>query len=211
MFDFNKKKISLSILLISLALISFISKAKIKVELPIAFDNTLNQEPTDWEEIYVFKLFNNVYSYNNTLFILSLFIIISILLFVFTDDLQIRKKMESLKKLIFQKNVILIAVTIVVVLIIVRSCENYLDKTTTLSNEKTKVITDSLDYTTQLNDTLAAPAAPAIPPKIYDSINIVNHNYPKNSNGKHKLSRFQEIKKEQAESDPAISHYTGQN
>ena len=138
MFDFNKKKISLSILLITLALITFISKVKVKVEIPIAFDDTIDKAPTECKEMNAFELFGGVYSYNKTLFVLTLFIIISILLFVFTDDSLIRKKVGSLKNIIFKRNVILILITTVVVLVIVKSCGNNSHSNTNETNKMLK-------------------------------------------------------------------------
>lgn len=77
MFDFNKKKISLSILLIVLAIISFISKVKIKVYIPTAFDDTIDKNPTEFIEMDVVDLFGCTFNYINTLFFLLLFIIMS--------------------------------------------------------------------------------------------------------------------------------------
>lgn len=206
MFDFNKKKISLSILLITLVLITFISKLKIKVGIPIAYDNTIDKNPTEWKEMNAFELFGGVYSYNNTLFVLSLFIIFSILLFVFTDDSLIRKKVSSLKKIIFKRNVLLILVTIVVVLVIVKSCGNNLYSNTNGRNEEALAI-DSSKYTTQINDSIAAPAAPSEPQKNNDTIYPIETNNQKISNKNQKLTRFQEIKQEEANKDQGISSY----
>jgi hypothetical protein len=210
MFDFNKKKISLSILLITLVLITFISKLKIKVEIPIAFDDTIDKNPTEWKEMNAFELFGGVYSYNNTLFALSLFIIISILLFVFTDDSLIRKKVSSLKKIIFKRNVILILITTVVVLVIVKSCGNNLHSNTNETNEEAKAITDSSNYTTQINDTIAAPAAPSEPQITNDTIYPIETNNQNTSNKNKKLTRFQQIKQEQATRDKSIGSYINQ-
>lgn len=127
MFDFNKKKISLSILLITLALISFISKVKIKVEIPIAFDDTILKEPIEWEEITAFKLFGCLYSYNNTLFVLILFVIMSILLFIFSDDSQISQKINSFKAKVIKWDIKLIIISIlilVVILVLGKSCRS---------------------------------------------------------------------------------------
>lgn len=206
MFDFNKKKISLSILLITLVLITFISKLKIKLEIPIAYDDTIDKNPTEWKEMNAFELFGGVYSYNNTLFVLSLFIIFSILLFVFTDDSFIRKKVSSLKKIIFKRNVLLILVTIVVVLVIVKSCGNSLHSNTNGTNEDAIAI-DSSNYTTQVNDFIAAPAAPSEPQKTNDTIYPIETNNQNISNRNQKLTRFQQIKQEQAKFDQDISSY----
>jgi preprotein translocase subunit SecG len=97
MFDFNKKKISLSILLIALALIFFISKVKTKLEIPTAFDDTIDKNPTEWLVMDVVDLFDCTINYNNTLFVLLIIVIIAILLFVFTDDTQISDKTKSIK------------------------------------------------------------------------------------------------------------------
>jgi hypothetical protein len=186
---------------------------KIKVEIPIAFDDTIDKNPTEWKEMNAFELFGGVYSYNNTLFALSLFIIISILLFVFTDDSLIRKKVSSLKKIVFKRNVILILITTVVVLVIVKSCGKNLLSNTNGANEEVKAI-DSSNYATQIKDTtLALPAAPAAPsePQISnDTIYPIETNNQNTSNKNKKLTRFQQIKQEQATRDKSIGSYINQ-
>jgi hypothetical protein len=151
MFDFNKKKISLSIFIIILTLISFISKVKTKVEIPTAFDVYLG--PIEWEEIIAINLFGGIYSYNDTLFVLMLLIMISILLFIFSDDTQIIKKAKSFKQKVKKWDIKLIAISIlvlIIILIIGKSCNN---------NSKS-------DYSKAMQDTLAVPDTLALPDEI---------------------------------------------
>lgn len=137
MFDFNKKKISLSIFLITLVLISFISKVKIQVEIPVEFEDTTNV-------MDVVDLFGCTFNYINTLFFLLLFIIMSILLFIFSDDVQISKKGKSLKEKVLKWDIKLMAISIlvlIIILIIGKSCNN---------NSKS-------DNSKAMQDTLALP------------------------------------------------------
>ncbi len=137
MFDFNKKKISLSIFLITLVLISFISKVKIQVEIPVEFEDTTNL-------MDVVDLFGCTFNYINTLFFLLLFIIMSILLFIFSDDVQISKKGKSLKEKVLKWDIKLMAISIlvlIIILIIGKSCNN---------NSKS-------DNSKAMQDTLALP------------------------------------------------------
>lgn len=137
MFDFNKKKISLSIFLITLVLISFISKVKIQVEIPVEFEDTTNV-------MDVVDLFGCTFNYINTLFFLLLFIIMSILLFIFSDDVQISKKGKSLKEKVLKWDIKLMAISIlvlIIILIIGKSCNN---------NSKS-------DNSKDMQDTLALP------------------------------------------------------
>lgn len=137
MFDFNKKKISLSIFLITLVLISFISKVKIQVEIPVEFEDTTNV-------MDVVDLFGCTFNYINTLFFLLLFIIMSILLFIFSDDVQISKKGKSLKEKVLKWDIKLMAISIlvlIIILIIGKSCNN---------NSKS-------DSSKAMQDTLALP------------------------------------------------------
>ena len=137
MFDFNKKKISLSIFLITLVLISFISRVKIQVEIPVEFEDTTNV-------MDVVDLFGCTFNYINTLFFLLLFIIMSILLFIFSDDVQISKKGKSLKEKVLKWDIKLMAISIlvlIIILIIGKSCNN---------NSKS-------DNSKAMQDTLALP------------------------------------------------------
>lgn len=137
MFDFNKKKISLSIFLITIVLISFISKVKIQVEIPVEFEDTTNV-------MDVVDLFGCTFNYINTLFFLLQFIIMSILLFIFSDDVQISKKGKSLKEKVLKWDIKLMAISIlvlIIILIIGKSCNN---------NSKS-------DNSKAMQDTLALP------------------------------------------------------
>jgi hypothetical protein len=167
MFDFNKKKISLSILLITLALISFISKIKIKGEIPIAFDDTINKNPTEWAVMNFFEVFGCAFDYNNTFFVLMLFIIMSILLFIFSDDMQISKRVKSIKILVLKWDIKLIIISTLVfvfILILGKSCGNNVKRVTPKANEEIPVAPDTI------------AAALAVPPinesSINDSINF---------------------------------------
>lgn len=134
MFDFNKKKISLSIFLITLVLISFISKVKIQVEIPVEFEDTTNV-------MDVVDLFGCTFNYINTLFFLLLFIIMSILLFIFSDDVQISKKGKSLKEKVLKWDIKLMAISIlvlIIILIIGKSCNN------NSKSDNSKVMQDTL-------------------------------------------------------------------
>jgi hypothetical protein len=153
MFDLNKKRISVSILLITLTLISFISKVKTKVEVPTAFDDTILKNPTEWSVMDVVDLFGCTINYNNTLFVLLLIIIMAILLFVFTDDTQISEKVKNLKEKVKKWDIKLIAISIlvlIIILIIGKSCNN---------NSKS-------DYSKAMQDTLAVPDTLALPDEI---------------------------------------------
>lgn len=202
MFDFNKKKISVSILLITLALIFFISKVKIKVEIPTAFDDTIDKNPTEFIEMDVVKLFGCSINYNNTLFVLVLIIIAAILLFVFSDDNQISEKVKSFKEKIKKWDIKLFAISIlvlIIILIIGKSC----------SNNSKSANSDAVQ------DTLAAPeefAVDCVAVAPVDEVNPVENSYKdinydtisntKNSTG---ISRFSEIKQQQANMDEGVA------
>lgn len=207
MFDFNKKKISLSILLITLALISFISKVKIKVEIPTAFDDTIFKNPTEWVVMDVVELFGSAFNYNNTLFILLLFVIMSILLFIFSDDMQISKKLNSFKAKVIKWDIKLIIISIlvlVVILVLGKSCRNNTKEATPKAIEEAPVAP---------NDTVVAPAAEPLDSlteeEINDSISLNETSNQKNKKSKNIPSRFAEILKEQAETDEGITAGAG--
>ena len=197
MLELNKKKVSISILLITLALISFISKVKIKVEIPTAFDNYKN--PTEWSVIDVVELFGCTFNYNNTLFVLLLFVIMSILLFIFADDIQISQKINSYKAIVIKWDIKLITISIlvfIVILVLGKSCSN-------TKEAKPKAIEEA---SVASYDTVAvAPAAESVESIIEEEINdSINLNETINKMDKNIPSRFSEIIKEQAEADPAI-------
>lgn len=138
MFDYNKKKISLSILLITMILISFISKIKINREIPTAFDDTIFKNPTEWARVNVIELFGCDFDYNNTLFALLLFVIMSILLFIFTDDILIREKIKGFKINVLKWDIKLLTISALVfacILILGKSCKNNLKEASSIAIE----------------------------------------------------------------------------
>lgn len=198
MFDFNKKKISLSILLITLALISFITKVKIKVEIPIAFDDTIFKNPTDWLVMDVVDLFGCTFNYNNTLFVLLLFVILAILLFVFTDDTQISEKVKSFKEKVKKWDFKLIVISIlllIIILIIGKSCNN------NPKSDNSKVIQDTLAVPDEIAvDCVAvAPVEASYNELIKDSISDAEN---KKSKG---MSAFGKAKQELQQGDEGIN------
>lgn len=208
MFDFNKKKISLSILLITLALISFISKVKINGRIPIAFDDTLDKNPTEWAVMDVVELFGCTFNYINTLFVLLLFIIMSILLFIFSDDSQISQKLNSYKVKVVKWDIKLIAISIfvfILVLIIGKSCSN------NSKSVNSKAMQDSLTVTEEfaVDCVAVAPVEVAYPLETSDDELIrdqISNTENKNSKG---MSRFSQIQKQQAQTDEGISAGAG--
>jgi hypothetical protein len=208
MFDFNKKKISLSIFLITLALISFISKVKIKVYIPTAFDDTIDKNPTEIIEMDIVELFGCSINYNNTLFALLLFIIMAILLFVFTDDTQISEKTKSFKQKVLKWNIKLIAISILIfilVMIIGKSCSN------NSKSINSKAMQDSLTVTEEfaVDCVAVAPVEVAYPLETSDDELIrdqISNAKNKNSKG---MSRFSQIQKQQAQTDEGISAGAG--
>jgi hypothetical protein len=208
MFDFNKKKISLSIFLITLALISFISKVKIKVYIPTAFDDTIDKHPTEIIEMDIVELFGCSINYNNTLFALLLFIIMAILLFVFTDDTQISEKTKSFKQKVLKWNIKLIAISILIfilVMIIGKSCSN------NSKSINSKAMQDSLTVTEEfaVDCVAVAPVEVAYPLETSDDELIrdqISNAKNKNSKG---MSRFSQIQKQQAQTDEGISAGAG--
>ncbi len=202
MFDFNKKKISLSIFLITLALISFISKVKTKVEIPTAFDVYLG--PTEWEEIIAINLFGGIYSYNDTLFVLMLIIMMSILLFIFSDDTQISEKTKSFKQKVLKWDIKLIAISILVfilVLIIGKSCSN------NSKSVNSKAMQDSLTVTEEfaMDCVAVAPVEVAYPLETSDDELIrdqISNTKNKNSKG---MSRFGQAVKEVEGMDEGVA------
>jgi hypothetical protein len=208
MFDFNKKKISLSILLIALALISFISKIKIKGEIPIAFDDTIDKNPTEWAVMNFFEVFGCAFDYNNTFFVLMLFIIMSILLFIFSDDTQISEKVKSFKEKVLKWDIKLITISTLIfacILILGKSCSN------NSKSDNSKAIQDTLTVSSQfaVDCVAVAPVVVAYPVETsYDDLikDSISNAENKNSKG---MSRFAEIKKEQAQADEGISTGTG--
>ncbi|WP_353076711.1 hypothetical protein [Flavobacterium sp.] len=110
---------------------------KIQVEIPVEFEDTTNL-------MDVVDLFGCTFNYINTLFFLLLFIIMSILLFIFSDDVQISKKGKSLKEKVLKWDIKLMAISIlvlIIILIIGKSCNN---------NSKS-------DNSKAMQDTLALP------------------------------------------------------
>ena len=208
MFDFNKKKISLSILLITLALISFISKVKIKVEIPTAFDDTIFKNPTEWAVMDVVELFGCTLNYINTLFVLLLFIIMSILLFIFSNDSQISQKLNNYKVKVLKCDIKLITISTLVLasmLILGKSCKNNLKEATPAAIEEAPV---------SPYDTVAvAPAAELenslTEEEINDSTFLNETNNQKNKKDKNIPTRFGQIAKEQSETDEGITAGAG--
>lgn len=123
MLEFNKKKISIASFLISLVLIIFISKIKFVADMVISS----NDVSTTYEKMAVFSLFGNIYSYENTLFVFTILIIISIILFIFFDDETIKNTFAKLKKVIFYGNtakVVVVFITIFsAILLLSKSCK----------------------------------------------------------------------------------------
>lgn len=208
MFDFNKKKISLSTLLITLALISFISKIKIKGEVPIAFDDTIDKNPTEWAEMDVIDLFGCTLNFNNTLFLLVLLIIMAILLFVFTDDTQISEKVKSFKEKVLKWDIKLIIISTLIlacILILGKSCRN------NSKSDISKAIQDTLTVSSEfaVDCVAVAPVEVAYPVKTsYDDLirDSISNAEKKNNKG---MSRFGQIAKEQAETDEGITAGAG--
>lgn len=82
MNNYNNKKISTSLLLISISLIIFLTFIK-------------QDAHRHGEEVQIFKLFEKEYNYNNSLFYLFVIIIASILLFVYNDDNKLKAVLRS--------------------------------------------------------------------------------------------------------------------
>lgn len=208
MFDFNKKKISLSILLITLALISFISKIKIKGEVPIAFDDTIDKNPTEWAEMDIIDLFGCTLNFNNTLFLLVLLIIMAILLFVFTDDTQINEKVKSFKEKVLKWDIKLIIISTLIlacILILGKSCRN------NSKSDISKAIQDTLTVSSEfaVDCVAVAPVEVAYPVKTsYDDLIRDSISNAEKKNNK-VMSRFGQIAKEQAETDEGITAGAG--
>lgn len=202
MFDFNKKKISLSIFLITLALISFISKVKTKVEIPTAFDVYLG--PTEWEEIIAINLFGGIYSYNDTLFVLMLIIMMSILLFIFTDDSQISEKTKSFKQKVLKWDIKLMAISIlvlIIILIIGKSCNNNSKSDNSKAMQDTLALPDEIAVdcvaVAPLEDTCLVEAS-------YDE--LINDSISDAENKKSKgMSAFGKAKQELQQGDEGIN------
>lgn len=89
MNNYNNKKTATSLILISVSLIILLTLIKQDVR-------------RYYKPVQIFRLFGEEYSYNNTLFALFLIIIASILLFIYSDDNQIKAfwitSINSLKK-----------------------------------------------------------------------------------------------------------------
>lgn len=202
MFDFNKKKISLSILLITLVLISFISKVKIQVEIPVEFEDTTNV-------MDVVDLFGCTFNYINTLFFLLLFIIMSILLFIFSDDVQISKKGKSLKEKVLKWDIKLMAISIlvlIIILIIGKSCNNNSKSNNSRAMQDTLAVPDEI----AVDSVAAAPIEETYHSEdTYDDYKYDSMNNAKKDNNKG-MSAFSRIKKEQAQGDQAINSNTGE-
>jgi len=205
MLELNKKKISISILLITLALISFISKVKIKVEIPTAFDDSPDKNPTEWSVMDVVELFGCTFNYNNTLFVLLLFVIMSILLFIFADDIQISQKINSYKAIVIKWDIKLIVISILVlafILILGKSCSNNIKAVTPPNSiEEVPVV--------PYYDTVAvAPAAQPVESLTEEEINdSISQNETKslnNNKDSKEPSAFSIIKKQQEQADPSI-------
>lgn len=201
MFDFNKKKISLSIFLITLVLISFISKVKIQVEIPVEFEDTTNV-------MDVVDLFGCTFNYINTLFFLLLFIIMSILLFIFSDDVQISKKGKSLKEKVLKWDIKLMAISIlvlIIILIIGKSCNNNSKSDNSKAMQDTLALPDEIAVdcvaVAPVEDTCLVEAS-------YDE--LINDSISDAENKKSKgMSRFSQIQKQQAQTDEGISAGAG--
>lgn len=89
MNNYNNKKISTSLMLISVSLIILLTLIK--------------QEAIRYEKkVQIFRLLGEEYSYNNSLFVLFIIITASILLFIYTDDNKLKviwmKSVDVLKK-----------------------------------------------------------------------------------------------------------------
>ena len=185
-------------MLITLALISFITKVKIKVEIPIAFDDTIFKNPTDWLVMDVVDLFGCTFNYNNTLFVLLLFVILAILLFVFTDDTQISEKVKSFKEKVKKWDFKLIVISIlllIIILIIGKSCNN------NPKSDNSKVIQDTLAVPDEIAvDCVAvAPVEASYNELIKDSISDAEN---KKSKG---MSAFGKAKQELQQGDEGIN------
>ena len=209
MFDFNKKKISLSILLITLTIISFISKVKIKVEIPTAFDDTLDKNPTEWAVIMdVVEIFGCSFDYNNTLFVLLLFVIMSILLFIFTDDTQISEKAKSFKEKVLKWDIKLITISTLIfacILLLGKSCSN------NSKSDNSKAIQDTLTVSSQfaVDCVAVAPVVVAYPVETsYDDLikDSISNAENKNSKG---ISAFAKAKQEIQQTDEGITAGAG--
>jgi hypothetical protein len=208
MFDFNKKKISLSILLITLAIISFISKVKIKVEIPTAFDETVDKNPTEWSVMDVVNLFGCTFNYNNTLFVLLLFVIMSILLFIFSDDMQLSKNLNSLKAKVIKWDIKLIIISIlflVVILVLGKSCRNNTKEATPKAIEEAPV--------TPYDTVAAAPAAESVDSvteeEIIDSISLNENSKPKKIKDNKALTAFGKATKEVQQTEEGLASGAG--
>jgi hypothetical protein len=202
MFDINKKKISLSIFIIILTLISFISKVKTKVEIPTAFDVYLG--PIEWEEIIAINLFGGIYSYNDTLFVLMLLIMISILLFIFSDDTQIIKKAKSFKQKVKKWDIKLIAISIlvlIIILIIGKSCNNNSKSDNSKAMQDTLAVPDEI----AVDCVAVAPVEDTYPVEAsYDE--LINDSISDAENKKSKgMSAFGKAKQELQQGDEGIN------
>ena len=197
MFDFNKKKISLSIFLITLVLISFISKVKIQVEIPVEFEDTTNV-------MDVVDLFGCTFNYINTLFFLLLFIIMSILLFIFSDDVQISKKGKSLKEKVLKWDIKLMAISIlvlIIILIIGKSCNNNSKSDNSKAMQDTLALPDEI----AVDCVAVAPVEDTYPVEAsYDK--LINDSISDAENKKSKgMSAFGKAKQELQQGDEGIN------
>jgi hypothetical protein len=204
MFDLNKKRISVSILLITLTLISFISKVKTKVEVPTAFDDTILKNPTEWSVMDVVDLFGCTINYNNTLFVLLLIIIMAILLFVFTDDTQISEKVKNLKEKVKKWDIKLIAISILVLIIILitgKSCNNNSKSDNSKAMQDTLALPDEI----AVDCVAVAPVEDTYPVEAsYDE--LINDSISDAENKKSKgMSAFGKAKQELQQGDEGIN------
>lgn len=162
MLEFNKKKISIASFLISLVLIIFISKIKFVADMVISS----NDISTTYEKVAVFSLFGNIYSYENSLFVFTLLIIISIILFIFFDDETIKNTFAKLKKVIFYGNttkVVVVFITIFcAILLLSKSCKRNFFKLNKDPNDTINVDTTAVEApaadTMAMYDTTAVAA-----------------------------------------------------
>ena len=173
MLELNKKKISIASFLISLVIIIFISKIKFVTDLVVSSNNI----ETIYEKVAVFRLFGNSYSYENSLFVFTLFIIFSIILFIFFDDKIIKDTFAKLKKVIIYGNttkVVFVFITIFcAILLLNNSCKRNFFKLNKDSNDTENVDTTAVESpaadTMAIYDTTAVEAAAAAPAAAVDT------------------------------------------
>lgn len=157
MINFEKKKIAISLLLVSVVLIIFITILKERLMVPIEINP--DGSVVSYREENAFELFGIVLSYNNSLFTLIISVIFSILALIFLDDdtFKIRSKklwnsltISNLSKH-FVKTILIIMTMVIFILILLEKC----------NNNKTTVSPETYEDKAIDSTTAEAPAAEA--------------------------------------------------